>query len=204
MRSQSPRAKRTSAVLIAAELGRRLQQEHPEVADMYRRLISFPKIIERLRLVKDHGVSEHIARNAVVYALRGYHWGFTVEPYEGLILDPDELKRIASGYRRKTGETLRRSKKGICGLSAEEQRKAACKGAQAVGWVIYTKRERACLLRLCADPRFCYGPGRYKGKPKLDLIAQELNKRFHQGQPVRDRFSVNSVRSRTKKQRLSP
>jgi hypothetical protein len=65
---------------------------------MYRRLISFPKIIERLRLVKDHGVSAHIARNAVVYALRGFQWGFKAEAYEGLITDPDEVRRIVSGW----------------------------------------------------------------------------------------------------------
>jgi hypothetical protein len=203
MRSRSARAKRTSAVIIAAQLGRRIRQEHPEVADMYRRLISFAKIIQRLRLIEDHGVSEHIARNAVVYALQGYQWGCGAESYEGLIADPDELRRIISGYRRKTGRELRRQKKGIFGLTAEERSEVARKAAQASGWTVYTKRERECALRLCADSRFCYTSGRLEGKPKLELVAKELNRRFHQGRPVRDRYSVNFVRGRAKRQRPS-
>ena len=200
MRDRSTQAKRFSAVAIAAVLGQRIQREHPEVVEMYRSLTPFSKIVKALELIEGHGVSKHIARNAVVYALRGYRWGFGVESYEGLITDVEELDRIVSGYRKKVGKRLRRQKKGICGLSEEEQRKAACAGAAAVGYIVFTKKERACALRLCADPRFCYEGGKHKGKPKLEVIAQELNKRFHNGLLVRTKYSVNYVRGKAKRQ----
>jgi hypothetical protein len=150
--------------------------------------------------MKLYGVSERIARNAREYALRGYPGGYHVAGYEGLITDGAELKAIVSGYRKKTGNKLKRQKKGICGFSKEEQRKVAIAGATAVGWIVFTEKEIECASRLCADPRYCYESGPHKGKPKLALVAQELNKRFHKGQSVRDRFSVNFLRSRANRQ----
>ncbi len=112
---RSKRAKRQSAIAIAADLGRRIQKEHPEVVEMYRSLTPFSRIVKALRLIKGYGVSKHVARNAVVYALRGYRWGFGVESYEGLITDVEELDRIVSGYRKKVGKRLR--KQGSSGES---------------------------------------------------------------------------------------
>ena len=200
MRYRSTQATRLSAITMAAVWGQRIQREHPEVVEMYRSLTPFSRIVRALRLIEGYGVSEHVARNAVVYALRGYRWGFGVESYAGLITDVEELDRIVSGYRKKVGKRLRKQKRGICGLSKEERRKAACAGAAAVGWIVFTKKERACALRLCSDPRFCYEGGRHKGEPKLGVIAQELNKRFHNGVLVRTKYSVNSVRGKAKRQ----
>jgi len=150
--------------------------------------------------MKLYGVSERIARNAIQYALRGYPGGYLVASYGGLITDVDELARIVTGYRKQTGNKLKRQKKGFCGLSKEEHRKVAIAGATAVGWIVFTKKEIECALRLCGDPRLCYESGPHKGKPKLGLVAQELNKRFHKGQAVRTRFSVNFLRSRARRQ----
>jgi len=170
---------------------------------MYRRFTPLSTIARRLGLVKHYGVSERIARNAIQYAIRGYPGGWRVASYEGLITDVDELARIVTGYRKKTGNKLKRQKKGFCGLSKEEHRKVAIAGARAVGWIVFTRSEVQCALKLCGDPRFCYTSGPHIGKPKLGLVAQELNKRFHKGQSVRNRYSVNFLRGRSKRQQLS-
>jgi hypothetical protein len=187
---------------MAALLGRRIQKEHPEVAEMYRNLTSLPGMVKALGLIKDGWVSEHIARNAVQYALHGYHWGFNVDAYEGLITDAAELDRIRLGYRKKVGNRLRRQKRGIHGMSDEQRSEAGRAGAAAMGWIVFTNKEREYAVRLCADPRFCYDRGRPKGKPKLAAIAEELNKRFHKGRAVRNRYSVNFLRCRAKKRSL--
>ena len=188
---------------MSADLGRRLQREHPEVVAMYRRLTPLSTIVHKLGLIDGYGVSERIARNAIEYAIRGYHWSLGVASYEGLITDVEELDKIVSGYRKKIGRRLRRQKRGICGQSKEEQRKACYAGAKAVGWIVYTKRERECALRLCAAPRFCHENGRHRGKPKLELVAQELNRKFHKSQSVRNKYSVNFLRGKSKRQKVS-
>jgi len=188
---------------MSADLGRRIQREHPEVVAMYRRLAPLSTIVHKLGLIDCYRANERIARNAIEYAIRGYHWGLDIASYEGLITDPEELDKIVSGYRKKIGRRLRRQKKGICGQSKEEQRKAGYAGAKAVGWIVYTKRERECALRLCATPRFCHEIGWLRGKPKLALVAQELNRRFHKNQSVRNKHSVNYLRGKSKRQKDS-
>ena len=188
---------------MSADLGRKIQREHPEVVAMYRRLTPLSTIVHKLGLIDGYGVSERIARNAIGYAIRGYHWGLGVASYEGLITDVEELDTIVSGYRKKIGRRLRRQKRGICGQSKEEHRKAGYAGAKAVGWIVYTKRERECALRLCAAPRFCHENGRHRGKPKLELVAQELNRKFHKSQSVRTMYSVNCLRGKSKRRKVS-
>jgi hypothetical protein len=153
--------------------------------------------------MKNYKVSLRIARNAIEYALRGFPGAYRVAGYEGLITDADELKAIVSGYKKQTGRRLKRQKKGICGLTKEEQRKAAIAGATAVGWIVFSEEEIEYASRLCADPRFCYEGGLHHGKPRLELVAQELNKQFHKGQAVRTKHSVNFLRSRAKRQKAS-
>lgn len=203
MRHRSDKAKMFSAIAISADLGKRIQRDHSEVVDMYRRFVPLSVIVKRLNLIEDYGASERIARNAIEYALRGYHWGYGVASYEGLITDVDELDEIESGYRKKTGKRLRRQKKGIFGQSKEERKRAGCAGAKAVGSIVFTKKESQWALRLCADRRFCYEKGNHKGQPRLELIAQELNKKFHKRQNVRTKHSVNALRCRTKRKQIS-
>jgi hypothetical protein len=203
MPHRSGKARSFSAISMAADLGRRIQSDHAEVVAMYRRFTPLSTMARRLGLMKGYGVSERIARNAIEYALRGFPGGYRAASYEGLITDADELKAIVSGYRKKTGNKLKRQKKGFCGQTKEERRRAAIAGATAVGWIVFTEKEIECATRLCAAPRFCYESGRHKGKPQLELVAQELNKRFHKGHSVRDRHSVNFLRGRSKRQKAS-
>ncbi len=200
MPNRSGKAKAFSAISMAANLGRRIQSDHAEVVAMYRRLTPLSTIARRLGLMKLYGVSERVARNAIAYALRGYFGGCGVESYEGLVTDVEELDRIARGYHAQTGRRLRRQKIGICGQSKEDQRKAIVAAVQALGRTIFTKKETACALKLCTAPRFCYESGPHKGQPRLELVAQELNKRFHKGQSVRTKRSVNFLRGRAKGQ----
>jgi len=202
-RSKPKWSRAVSAIAMSVQLGRRIQRDHAEVVALYRRLTPLSTIVHKLGLIDAYGVSERIARNAVEYAIRGYHWGLGVASYEGLITDGEELDQIVSGYRIKIGRMIRRQKMGIFGLSKEEQSKAGCAGAKAVGWVVFTKRERECALRLCAAPRFCHENGRHRGKPKLELVAQELNRKFHKSQSVRNKYSVNFLRGKSKRQKVS-
>ena len=199
MRRRSKRARTASAIGLAAALGRRIQDDHPEVVGMYRSLVPLSTIVRRLRLMDDYGASWHVARNAVVYAIRGHHKGCGLKCYDGLITDADELSRITLAYRKLGGLKLKRQKKGIFNQSPEEQTEAGRKGATAIGGIVFTKREVEYALKLCSNPRFCYAEGRPKGKPKLKAIAQELNRRFHRGRAVRTRYSVNYLRGRSKR-----
>jgi len=180
---RSGKARTLSAISMAADLGRRIQSDHVELVAMYRRFTPLSTMARRLGLMKGYGVSERIARNAIEYALRGFPGGYRVAGYEGLIMDPDELKVIVSGYRKKTGKNLKRQKKGICGQSKEEQRKAAIAGAKAVGWIVFTKRETECALRLCTNPRFCYESGphnRHRRALELHGVGRKTRVAFSQ------------------------
>ena len=200
MPHRSGKARTFSALSMSADLGLRIQSDHLEVVAMYRRFTPLSTMARKLGLMKLYGVSERIARNAIEYALRGCPGGHRVASYEGLITDADELKAIVTGYRTKTGNKLKRERKGICGQSKEEHRKVGLAGATAVGWIVFSEKEIEYASRLCADARFCYESGAHKGKPKLELVAGKLNKRFHKGQAVRDRHSVNFLRGRAKRQ----
>ena len=141
MSYRSGKARTLSAITMAAELGRRIQSNHAEAASLYRSITPLSTIARRLRLMKLYGVSERVARNAIEYAIRGCPGLYRVARYEGLITDADELKAIVSGYRKKTGDKLKRQKKGICGLTKEQQRKAVVAAMKALGWTLLQRKK---------------------------------------------------------------
>lgn len=193
---RSEQAKRLCAIRIARDLGLVIQREHPEIVELYRSITPLPTIIRKLDLIDEYNVTEHIARNAVEYALRGYHWGFGAESYKGAIKDEQELREIERKYRIKTGNRLKRRKIGICGQTAEEQREAAILGAEAIGGTRYSRQELDFAYRGFRQGKFFYETGHKKGHPNLQLYADALNKRFHKGKKIRTRASIAGLRKK--------
>ena len=107
------------AIRKAGELGKRLQEDFPEIADEYRNGMTLAKIsleycIQELYDARTSG----IARSAVRDALVGYD--FDGISYLGLIEDPEERRNIGLEHHRESGKTLYEMGKGIHGRTAEQ------------------------------------------------------------------------------------
>ena len=84
------------AISQSINLGRTLQKEHPEIADIYG-YYSQVDIPEMLDIQSKYGVGDDIAMNGVHFAIIGHEEGFGIESYVGLITDEEELKRLREG-----------------------------------------------------------------------------------------------------------
>ena len=112
------------AIRKAGELGKRLQEDFPEIADEYRNGRTMPEIsleycIQELYDAK----SRAVAINAVRYALGGYDFGGI--SYSGLIEDLEELKNIGLEHgreqRTENGNANYEKGLGVHGLTPEQR-----------------------------------------------------------------------------------
>ncbi|MBS3093301.1 hypothetical protein J4456_01830 [Candidatus Pacearchaeota archaeon] len=112
------------AIKRSVILGRTLQEEHPELVDLYRNGKSLTEISDELEICVVYNVSESVSRNAISLALIGYGgaWGF--ESYTG-ILKEDEVKLLGEEHKsqngKENGRILMENKKGIFALTTEQK-----------------------------------------------------------------------------------
>ena len=108
------------AITRGISLGRTLQKEHPEIADIYG-YYSQTDIPKMLDIQSEYGVSDEVARTGVHYAINGHEEGFGIEGYVGLITDEEERKRIGREHNIQGGRKggLKGGRKG--GLKVYEQ-----------------------------------------------------------------------------------
>ena len=91
-------------------LGRILQRNHPEIAELYiKSKESLSKVVEKLDVQSKYDVFNSVALNGVFYAINGHEEGFGIESYVGLISE-EERKRIKEKHKNenkffKTGFT---------------------------------------------------------------------------------------------------
>ena len=117
------------AIISSIDLGKILQQEHPEIADLYRKGNGQEEIVRLKEFHKEYDKSIPIARGGVQRALAGHKKGFEREPYEGLIpkeerdeLEEEQRQKGRKKGQIKCGEIARDEGKGIFSLSFEERR----------------------------------------------------------------------------------
>ncbi len=113
------------AILKEIELGRRIQEEIPEIAEDYQGGMSQPKIVEKYQIQERYNVNWAIATKAVSNAIRGSNGMLEIEPYEGLITDTNRLKEIAKEHRSYScsinGAKMRDEGRGLFSITKEER-----------------------------------------------------------------------------------
>ena len=115
----------------AAELGKRLQEDFPEIADRYRNGMTLPEISLEYCIQELYDTtSRDVARNAVRDALGGYDFGGI--SYPGLIEDDEERRNIGLEHMRESGKANYEMRKGIHGLTPEQRSETSRKGGKAL------------------------------------------------------------------------
>ena len=124
------------AMIRSIKLGKILQQEHFEIANLYKQGHILSQIIKELNIPSNYRVSYDIAWSGVRLAIAGYPGGFSeIDSYGGLI-NINERKIISKEHRqeygKKTGKRNYEEKKGIHGQTPEERRDYARNGGNTV------------------------------------------------------------------------
>lgn len=202
--------KRIAAIIKSIELGRTLQQEHPEIADLYRRGCTLLKIDEDLDIQSEYSVSNNQAQSSIGCALRGHEGGFKISAYEGL-LSREEREQLGKEHKSEACLRLYEEEKGIHALTREERREngrigggrtyerkkgihaltpeqlaeASRKSMIVKGITPWSEDEKKEAYELSLLPE-------YRVSSRIDprRIAEELNKKYHGNCNVR---RVNSV-----------
>ena len=119
------------AINRVRRIASRLQTEHPEILTLYRDGSSLPKIVNRLSLCEEYGLSTRVAITSVSAALRGCsNPGLGLNPLKGL-LDTKEADELSRKHRQEYNEEAEKSGSGLYALTYEE-RSNACKIGGAI------------------------------------------------------------------------
>ena len=179
-----------AGIIHSINLGRELQKGTPDLAADFKSGLTLDQIVEKHNLQTKLGASLSTARNAVWFALKGYGEEIRfagAEPFDGLV-NPEEYELIAQQHRReasaKTGRSNRESglrqfaeKKGIHAQTPEERQALIRSSALARGLDWFEQEEVDLIKELILLPEYRHGSRIRAGK-----IAEELNKRFHNGE----------------------
>ena len=127
--------KQMTAIKMSADLGKRLQAEHPEIAGSYREGRFLREIVDMYDLNSKYGVNDGIAMQAIKYALRGYE-GIITGEYSGLI-EEDELRELCLKHKSRNGsaigENLYSEGRGIFSLTIEQMLERSALGGSIGG-----------------------------------------------------------------------
>ncbi|MBD3361800.1 hypothetical protein GF358_03330 [Candidatus Woesearchaeota archaeon] len=125
-----------SAVIGSIRLGKRIQEEFPEVALFYRQGKTLTEIINTLDLQDRLNIaSVSYLRNAVSLAIRGYGGPINtnISHYQGLITDNKELEKLAEKHNSESGKDQHREKKGMFSLSEKERKEVNSEAGKTGG-----------------------------------------------------------------------
>lgn len=208
-----------TSIIRAIELGKSLQKEHPEIADLYEEK-PLNEIVTELGI----SVSRVNMKVAVYFAKNGNPGYFSTGPYTGLITDKSKLEILRKKHKRrgmieggrKTGNKTYKERKGIHGISeeehyrysylggirgyeqgkgihaqsSEERKKASHKGVISRGLTLRIEGELHEAYMLSQNPENQYQKGTHKGRPIWEKIAYAINKKYHGGNQIITRGSV--------------
>ena len=193
-----------AAIKRSIDFGRILVEEHPEIADLYKRGNTQEKIAEMLDLKSKYGHSNSVTRVGVLKALSGYEGGFGLSEYEGLIPDSEERSQLALEHMVEFGFKTLREKTGVFGRTSEKRTEDAIKSVVSRGQTPWKKQgdhlgnEIYCAIdeldyahHLAQQPEF-QEKGKMK-RNKVKQIANELNKSYHQGELVRTPDTITTM-----------
>ncbi|MBI2148667.1 hypothetical protein HYU23_03225 [Candidatus Woesearchaeota archaeon] len=184
-------SRKIAAIIKAATLGRRIQLEYPQIAEDYRKSEFFPRDIAiKYRMPEKYGVTIDQAARSISFAIRGHSGNYGVEKYHGLI-DKEELDQLGIKKNKDSGKRVRDQGLGLFGLSREQRDEARLEAVVAKGYVYWKAEEELDLSKMHKNPAYYYTTGKNRGKPNLNLIANELNLKYHEDRQVRTHSSVN-------------
>ncbi len=162
------------AIRRARNLGRRLRDELPEIAEEYRAGAEFGDIVERHDIVATYGETEEVSRQAIHYVLHGAKRFGSQRGFRGLLRVAElreirRQKRVRLGrrtyeegralfaateeerfhHRSLGGQALRDRGEGLFGMSAEERREIA----RRAGRLQYERGTGVSTARPSSGPR---------------------------------------------------
>ncbi len=192
--------KSAAAIKFSIEVGRRLQEDFPEIADDYRNLMFRAEIVAKYGICEKYGMTPEIAKSSVSYAVNGHHGDSVVNGhefpiYDGLIPDKAERDEISKRFRNVWLEYRRKNSIGIHGQSDEERRECGSEGgiaaAKAKGFIPWSKDELEKAYGFSLSMEF-WNRKMYAGGYRVNngLIAQRINDDFHDRKEVRKEFQV--------------
>jgi len=124
-------SRQVAAITLAGRIGKQIQKDHPEIANLYKLGKTQPEIVETLSVNETYGVeSSQIAISAVCFALIGFGGNTRCEAYSGLI-NKSELETLCQEHRSVSGERMREGGIGLFSISEEDQRENKRKGGRA-------------------------------------------------------------------------
>jgi hypothetical protein len=203
--SHDPEVQRKAVAKWTIELGAEIATKHPEIADMYRNKqnprtyldiakVCVPELAEVYPAVASKAVGHAVRRlipEQEQFELTAFHRRLNLE--DKIIGDrlSDEWRKICRDAWKKRHE--------MYGTDVE----AMVRGR---GQVLWTEDEKNLLWELADNPDYQHHSGSIKGTPHYELIALELNIRFHDCIEIRTNKSVgNYVRDlrRQEKKKVS-
>lgn len=138
------RPEQLAAIKKGITLGKTLQKDHPEIADLYRQNHVLSKITEVLNIQEEYGVGYHVAWSGVQNALSGQDGSFGINSYNGLL---EESERIMIGKKnfqenaRNNALRLYTEGKGIFGRTPEQMTQDSRKGGKIAGRKTYEEKK---------------------------------------------------------------
>ena len=185
-----------TAIIIALQLGRAIKEEHPEIADFYKKHGSHREIAARLKREGNYiSTADTTLEHAVGNALRG------TEEYPGLI-EPREYGKLVKRNRkragRKTGKFATKNGKGAHALSHDELAEYSRQSALTRGDYVWSWADKSLVYVMCHDGSYrCARNPKY---PSNLLIAGALNRVKHGGREVITESMVANLRRRMKEE----
>jgi hypothetical protein len=198
------------AIARSIKLGRTLQKEHPEIAEMYIRHTQ-SEIADKLKIQSKYGVGVRVARNGIHWAINGHEGSFGIESYVGL-MDKEEREWIGREHNvqngqtayekgigvhaqtteelRELGQTTYEQGIGVHGRTAEQMREDSRKGNLARGLTPWSDEEKEFAYMLSQEQEYQHPNGRHAGKSNNELIAFALNMEYHDCKEVRSIIAV--------------
>jgi len=113
------------AIRRGINLGRILQTDHPEIADMFREY-NIRQIARRLNVESEYGVSKKTSWTSVYYTIAGHDGSFEIEAYKGLI-PKKEREEIAKKHKVDCGDKAYKERTGIHNLPLEKNKELGLK-----------------------------------------------------------------------------
>lgn len=130
---QDQESGKIAAMRLSFLLGQQLQNEHPEIADMYRAGKRHAEIDEDLDVSSRYGVTSVVARIAIGNAIKGSMGVVGLEGYVGLITDVVELEEIRKQHQIEGSHKSYRDGTGIHAMTFSERQAAGRVGGSIGG-----------------------------------------------------------------------
>lgn len=187
-------------IIISQKAAKEIARRHPEIANDYSRGFYARQIVEEYGLVGKYGItSEYVAIRAVRKALE-------------MLLPKEDLEILATHHHEMNGFRFFVDGIGLFGMNEEEKikvaKKAGKKGAKKqikLGIGIHNpegkssagkESARARGFKLWDQEQVEYARTLRKNGKSLSQVAYLVNLRYHNGEDVRTRGSVNSILKR--------